>query len=407
MADEGLYTTVNFNQKKMKELQNNQLTVSTEDITYADVRIVKPLSQQQQSPTVLKNNVTYGEVNSVKYSNHQQAERNSSTDAYGLQNDIGECHAYSTVVWKKAENEKQSNGGQSKAFPCNDKQRLWLLKLLVILLCCVVLVVTFSLIVYYVTGNKYKENEDRLELSISAIKEKLDLLQTNFSHLQNQHSALNESFSELQSQNDELKTNHSELLSRYSSISENFTKLTLRFTALDDYCPITNKITNERKCAVCPKDWLQFNTKCYLFSSVYMTWNKSRDHCTSLKGHLVIIENTEEQSFLISTTKSKGGPHWIGLTDQEIEGHFVWVDGRPLDVNNSFWGQRDDDDGFEPDNWTGDGNGLAGEDCVQLQVTKKYNGWYDALCSKKSKMICEAKLGHLQQASRSHKESWE
>ncbi|KAG2465354.1 CLC4M protein, partial [Polypterus senegalus] len=185
-----------------------------------------------------------------------------------------------------------------------------------------------------VTGNKYKENEDRLELSISTIKEKLDLLQANFTHLQNQSSALNESYSELLSQNDELKTNHSELLSRYSSLYENFTELTLRFTALDDYCPIANNITNERKCAVCPKDWLLFNKMCYLFSTVTKTWNKSRDYCASLKGHLVIIENAEEQRFLINTTKSKEGPYWIGLTDQEIEGHFVWVNNGSLDGNN-------------------------------------------------------------------------
>ncbi|XP_039608888.1 asialoglycoprotein receptor 1-like [Polypterus senegalus] len=392
--------------------EESEPLVSTEDIIYADVKIAKPLNQQQQSPTGVVKYLSHGTYNAARFVKGVSERMLKRCDRFSwclaaasagqlclwVTKRIEECHDYSTVVRKKAENEKQSNDGQSKVFPCNDKQRLWLLKLLVILLCCVVLVVTFSLIVYYVTGNKYKENEDRLELSISTIKEKLDLLQANFTHLQNQSSALNESYSELLSQNDELKTNHSELLSRYSSLYENFTELTLRFTALDDYCPIANNITNERKCAVCPKDWLLFNKMCYLFSTVTKTWNKSRDYCASLKGHLVIIENAEEQRFLINTTKSKEGPYWIGLTDQEIEGHFVWVNNGSLDGNNSFWGQREHDNGFEPDNWTGDGNG--GEDCVQLQVNQKYNGWYDAACSKKEKMICEANIGDLQQARR-------
>ncbi|MBN3291549.1 C209E protein, partial [Polypterus senegalus] len=83
---------------------------------------------------------------------------------------------------------------------------------------------------------------------------------------------------------------------------------------------------------MCPQGWLLLNSKCYFFSSNKLDWDSSRDNCTSMRGHLVIIESEEEQNFLQNELNRNGlESYWIGLTDSAVEGHFVWVDGRPLD----------------------------------------------------------------------------
>ncbi|KAG2458703.1 CLC4E protein, partial [Polypterus senegalus] len=77
----------------------------------------------------------------------------------------------------------------------------------------------------------------------------------------------------------------------------------------------------ERKCVFCPESWVPFNTNCYYFANDTKTWADSRDNCTSMGGHLVIIESQEEQNFLLNKTRSKTvKSHWIGLTDQKAEG---------------------------------------------------------------------------------------
>uniref|UniRef100_A0A8C4XGY4 C-type lectin domain-containing protein n=1 Tax=Erpetoichthys calabaricus TaxID=27687 RepID=A0A8C4XGY4_ERPCA len=81
----------------------------------------------------------------------------------------------------------------------------------------------------------------------------------------------------------------------------------------------------EWQCAFCPESWLLFNTKCYYFSTNKLTWNKSRDFCTSMGGHLVIIE-----------TKTMDKSYWIGLTDQKIENKFFWVNNESLNENKKI-----------------------------------------------------------------------
>ncbi|KAG2465938.1 MRC1 protein, partial [Polypterus senegalus] len=142
----------------------------------------------------------------------------------------------------------------------------------------------------------------------------------------------------------------------------------------------------ERICSYCPVNWLLFNFKCYFISNDEMNWWDSQNNCRSLDGHLVIIESEEEQKFLVNKTRTSGHTdsyYWIGLSDQVTEGDFLWVDGTPLYINLSFWGQ------MEPDNWKYNDNHPAGEDCVEMQINRKYYGWHDSLCHVQKKRICE------------------
>ncbi|XP_041123754.1 C-type lectin domain family 4 member E-like [Polyodon spathula] len=164
----------------------------------------------------------------------------------------------------------------------------------------------------------------------------------------------------------------------------------------------TNISATERVCKSCPQNWELFNGKCYYFSTDRMNWKSSRDNCTSLGGHLVIIESDGEQRILsdkawnitqeLSISKEEEKAHWIGLTDTVTEGTWVWVDDTPLigNVKAKFWATRTHDGGKEPDNY----NKVdpSGEDCAQLQPKRNSDEtWFDSLCTQQYKRICETK----------------
>ncbi|XP_039608049.1 C-type lectin domain family 4 member E-like [Polypterus senegalus] len=166
-----------------------------------------------------------------------------------------------------------------------------------------------------------------------------------------------------------------------------------RITAMDKSCPVRDTLVRGKTCFTCPQGWLLFNSKCYFFSTDKFNWNNSQKNCTLLGGHLVIIESNKEQNFLTALVEIEGEEektYWIGLTDQVNENQFLWVDNKPLDIKNEFWGRRENDNGLEPDNWTHRKNGYMGEDCVELKKLERYSGWYDQNCVSEKKRICEA-----------------
>ncbi|XP_056597450.1 C-type lectin domain family 4 member E-like [Triplophysa dalaica] len=146
-----------------------------------------------------------------------------------------------------------------------------------------------------------------------------------------------------------------------------------------------NRLNASTGCALCAVNWTHFEGKCYFFSTVKMNWTLSRDHCVTLGGHLVIIDNNTEQAFLTSNVKIT---HWIGLNDIEIEGRWVWVNNQPLNDSIEFWIKREN--GVrEPDNWIKDHP--AGEDCASLgHPAGETDFWTDAFCFQEKRFVCEA-----------------
>uniref|UniRef100_A0A3P8TF34 C-type lectin domain-containing protein n=1 Tax=Amphiprion percula TaxID=161767 RepID=A0A3P8TF34_AMPPE len=127
-------------------------------------------------------------------------------------------------------------------------------------------------------------------------------------------------------------------------------------------------ITGNDPCPKCEEDWEHHRGKCYYFSTHKLTWEKSRNKCRDKGGDLVKIDGRNEQinfhqlvqSFLERRLREvmidDADKFWIGLTDSEEEGQWLWVDGSPLD--ESFWGH------YQPDNWIWED--LKGEDCVRM-----------------------------------------
>ncbi|XP_034456855.1 hepatic lectin-like isoform X5 [Hippoglossus hippoglossus] len=141
-------------------------------------------------------------------------------------------------------------------------------------------------------------------------------------------------------------------------------------------------------CPRCEDGWEPHGGKCYFFSLFTLTWNQSRTECRSMRGDLVVINNREEQRFLVSRLSEKmDNPEdrfWIGLTDSKNESEWLWVDNTQLVTSLTFW--RDG----EPNNLTG--SNPDGEDCVMMgeeNGAEDLKIWFDKSCNSPQKSVCE------------------
>ncbi|XP_060915399.1 hepatic lectin-like [Labrus mixtus] len=160
-----------------------------------------------------------------------------------------------------------------------------------------------------------------------------------------------------------------------------------RFQTLRDDSDAVKRNT-DGSCWKCEDGWERHGEKCYSFSTTKSTWNKSRDECSGGRGDLVKINSTEQQTFLDMRLRDKmtdaEDKFWIGLTDSESEGTWLWADGSPLNPSLVFWSND------EPDNW--DGDNPDGEDCVRMgerRGTVEHKSWFDKACEIPHKYICE------------------
>ncbi|XP_036420150.1 C-type lectin domain family 4 member F-like [Colossoma macropomum] len=89
------------------------------------------------------------------------------------------------------------------------------------------------------------------------------------------------------------------------------------------------------------KEWKKNRSSFYLFSSGKKSWSESRQDCRERGADLVIINSKEEQMFLIDQKNEKN--FWIGLTDEDTENTWKWVDSQPL--TDKFWRKGEPNNG--------------------------------------------------------------
>ncbi|KAL4237898.1 carbohydrate binding [Mactra antiquata] len=134
--------------------------------------------------------------------------------------------------------------------------------------------------------------------------------------------------------------------------------------------------------AACPSGWTEYGTKCYHLSMETETWVGAELMCKQLHGLLVEIEDIPENNFLKTLTQPTGDSYWIGLTDVEEEGTFIWMNsGVHLDQTTSA-------------NWAVDQPDLkdVGEDCVAMDEADNYK-WFTTACEDQFFYICERSNG--------------
>lgn len=104
-------------------------------------------------------------------------------------------------------------------------------------------------------------------------------------------------------------------------------------------------------------------------------WFTARVRCAEQGGRLVVMETLAENLEVSTVTSTwTGRPFWIGISDQETEGEWVWNEGTPLSYDP--WG------GGEPN------DAGSGEDCAHSNWNST-GAWNDARCWARYPHVCE------------------
>ena len=119
------------------------------------------------------------------------------------------------------------------------------------------------------------------------------------------------------------------------------------------------------------KDFLLFVTDKYRAINKLQNWDESRAACKKYGGDLARVSDDLEYSLIYLFPANSGAPYYIGLTDTEEEGHFIWTNG--MEMSYKAWRAG------EPNNHD------QREDCV-IQFL---DGWNDVPCSFQFFSICE------------------
>ncbi|XP_019962897.2 asialoglycoprotein receptor 1-like [Paralichthys olivaceus] len=162
------------------------------------------------------------------------------------------------------------------------------------------------------------------------------------------------------------------------------------YRSLDLHCPVVNQKTRERICKKCHNSWKQFESKCYYFSSRTLDWSASKSWCRTQGGDLLVINSEQEQKFIFDSSRTldpSGTRLWIGLSDEDEEGRWRWVDGSRVTSDEQYWLRRPGV-GAEPDDWRLDDP--LGEDCGHIDTSENaLESWMDGSCKIAYRWICE------------------
>ncbi|XP_068726208.1 uncharacterized protein [Montipora capricornis] len=135
---------------------------------------------------------------------------------------------------------------------------------------------------------------------------------------------------------------------------------------------------------ICPDNWIYFKGYCYQKVSSCDSWNNGQSRCAALGANLPSVHSQEENVFLQNLHNGENG--WLGLSDINSEGTFVWSDGTRFDFH--YWA-------------TNQPNNFRNEDCVHTLGTLPAHRfkWNDVSCSSCHKYSCKKGTTTLDQTT--------
>ncbi|XP_060938722.1 CD209 antigen-like protein E [Limanda limanda] len=173
---------------------------------------------------------------------------------------------------------------------------------------------------------------------------------------------------------DELQTSNGDM----KSLNDNLTQKTDQLEKENSHLKaVESNLTTEidelkqQQERSCSPYWIRFGNSCYFLSKSKKKWKESKSFCEDLSAQLVIISSEQEQIF----TFSFHGIFWIGVTDEEEEGVWKWVNESV--AMKTYWGEG------QPDNY-GDS-----ENCATLGDFGSLESWNDIGCDTKNYALCE------------------
>ncbi|KAL6466574.1 hypothetical protein MHYP_G00243780 [Metynnis hypsauchen] len=216
-----------------------------------------------------------------------------------------------------------------------------------VLLCVLLLTTT---IVFYKYYTRVEGEKKSLSQTILSLKVDRENLLSSIRNLAEERNQLNSSYQNLTEERDQMNKKMNELKDKLMSVDS-----------------VTVEINLE--------GWKKFGSRYYYFSTEQKSWNEGRQDCRKRGADLVVINSTQEQEFI----KKGGRDVWIGLSDEEREGQWKWVDGSAL--TTQFWKTG------EPNDF------LREEDCAVFHIfSPSLDTWNDLPCTMKVAWVCESTL---------------
>uniref|UniRef100_A0A087YIV7 C-type lectin domain-containing protein n=3 Tax=Poecilia formosa TaxID=48698 RepID=A0A087YIV7_POEFO len=180
----------------------------------------------------------------------------------------------------------------------------------------------------------------------------------------------------LREDKDELNRTLNDLASKHNSLTAERDLLRQTKSRIEDTSRTISQERDELKAkinTINKPGWELFEGSAYYVSYGKKTWEESRKYCQSKGADLMVINSSSKQVFGNKFQKYM----WIGLTDQETDGIWKWVDGSQ--VNPTYWS-------------SGEPNGQTQENCGNIKSFNLENSWNDEQCTHSLHWICELKL---------------
>ncbi|KAG7240422.1 hypothetical protein INR49_026993, partial [Caranx melampygus] len=199
---------------------------------------------------------------------------------------------------------------------------------------------------------------DNKSLPLTEERDQLNSTLTEVTKVHEELHHLSESNEGLAAELSSVKASLSEHLQKSLSLTKERDQLNSTLIEVTKELDKLQCLHNYKK--TCPSGWNIFNCSCYLLSAQYDSWDKGREDCRRRGADLVVVDTPEEQTFVSGFT-----PYdiWIGLTDNEKEGVWKWVDGTPL--NFRYWANN------EPNNG---GSRFGEENCAHISMVRRETG---------------------------------
>lgn len=97
--------------------------------------------------------------------------------------------------------------------------------------------------------------------------------------------------------------------------------------------------------ATIPDDAIKYNGHYYKAFDMQMTWKQAKEYCEKMGGHLVTVSSETEEAVIENLALSQE-QYWLGATDENKEGQWVWVTGEEWNYTNWANGQPDNEHSF-------------------------------------------------------------
>ncbi|XP_016522837.1 type-2 ice-structuring protein-like [Poecilia formosa] len=132
--------------------------------------------------------------------------------------------------------------------------------------------------------------------------------------------------------------------------------------------------------SACASGWTLIFNRCFIYVPNYMTWADAEKNCLSMGANLASVHHLNEYrqvQALIAIAGHGFKEAWIGGTDAQQWGTWLWSDGSPMKYTN--WCP------WQPDNHFGS------QHCLQMNYSSK-KCWDDMKCTHRNPSVCAKKI---------------